>query len=163
MTTNPVGKENCHPLREDVSWNGNSYDLNDKENGHPLREDVSWNNKMTVSSTEKVKVILFVRMWVEMCSHIWLLFLCVVILFVRMWVEINTIFKLHRFKIPSSSSWGCELKYQVFPAPQVVYRSSSSWGCELKYDGVLSTILTVRVILFVRMWVEIITPIQSLL
>ena len=36
-------KENGHPLREDVSWNGNSYDLNAKENGHPLREDVSWN------------------------------------------------------------------------------------------------------------------------
>ena len=56
----------CHPLREDVSWNGMFQTLTRCKRGHPLREDVSWN----VSKREKAKknvVILFVRMWVEIC------------------------------------------------------------------------------------------------
>ena len=35
-------------------------------------------------------------------------------------------------------------------------KSSSSWGCELKYYCVCCACISVRVILFVRMWVEII-------
>ena len=76
---------------------------------HPLREDVSWNRVMQ---------------WKKICNS--------VILFVRMWVEI--IKRIGRFyAAPSSSSWGCELKYQ---------QDSVEHYCQF-------------VILFVRMWVEI--------
>ena len=97
-----------HPLREDVSWNTLSYTsktehpsssswgcelkyfhlcVNFWHISHPLREDVSWNTPWGVH-THRCEVILFVRMWVEI--------------------------KLKPGAFPwlqSSSSWGCELKY----------------------------------------------------
>ena len=97
---------------------------------HPLREDVSWN-------TFSPQVVIF----------------STVILFVRMWVEIKMRCGLLR-NLPSSSSWGCELKYRTdtqaetagvvilfvrmwveittFQAFTTAVLSSSSWGCELK-------------------------------
>ena len=101
-----------HPLREDVSWNDDTEEEREEnvgsssswgcelkctaikasifENRHPLREDVSWNNpKYGIFSI--AFVILFVRMWVEICLKILLQFI----------------------KVMSSSSWGCELKWLV--------------------------------------------------
>ena len=78
----------------------------------------------------------------------------------------------------SSSSWGCELKYWRYHTCNRGIKSSSSWGCELKllwrwenrkfawshplredvsWNNIISTpSLCKNVILFVRMWVEII-------
>ena len=54
---------------------------------HPLHEDVSWNHR-EVACTHQIFVILFMRMWVEIHSIISSL-----------------------LSLPSSSSWGCELKF----------------------------------------------------
>ena len=57
---------------------------------HPLREDVSWNIEQLCLEDEKMAVILFVRMWVEIsCTSTSL------------------------SSLSSSSSWGCELKYRI--------------------------------------------------
>ena len=77
----------------------------------------------------------------------------------------------------SSSSWGCELKFIRWPILIKITLSSSSWGCELKYSlfqsfsippchplredvswniGDNMDQLNKIVILFVRMWVEMI-------
>ena len=37
-------------------------------------------------------------------------------------------------KLPSASSWGCELKYVSFLLLLNLPSSASSWGCELKYS-----------------------------
>ena len=58
----------------------------------------------------KIAVILFVRMWVEMPIGNKGGYSSAVILFVRMWVEMFYYCFIIRWKIPSSSSWGCELK-----------------------------------------------------
>ena len=76
---------------------------------HPLREDVSW-NVSDAKVKQFIKVILFVRMWVEMEKE---------------WTK--------RSVLQSSSSWGCELKYDEDKNAHMVSLSSSSWGCELKY------------------------------
>ena len=109
-----------------------------QQHSHPLREDVSWNCSVLCNEVF-LPVILFVRMWVEISNARRSEKLSWVILFVRMWVEMLR----------------CFLRCWMYP-------SSSSWGCELKYDGVLSTVQTVRVILFVRMWVEIFPNLSSL-
>ena len=78
---------NCHPLREDVSWNTYAIHKSKHSMRHPLREDVSWNIIKTVKEDKQIRhplredvswnvsyslqislysVILFVRMWVEM-------------------------------------------------------------------------------------------------
>ena len=142
---------------------------------HPLREDVSWNTKPNFWSWIK-RVILFVRMWVEISSFFgWLrdrshplredvswniCFSSVlaiefsVILFVRMWVEILLLSQF-LYYILSSSSWGCELKYIWFKNQRYCRWSSSSWGCELKFLSWKCFYFFNTVILFVRMWVEI--------
>ena len=119
-----------HPLREDVSWNTIRHAIANYDRCHPLREDVSWNidRGLPVSA---LRVILFVRMWVEMFSFRLYCLMDYVILFVRMWVEM-----LHTEYISclqtSSSSWGCELKYSTSVIFARQLWSSSSWGCELK-------------------------------
>ena len=75
---------------------------------HPLREDVSWN----------------ISRWGGEILYD-------VILFVRMWVEIRFVMRLPTM-IASSSSWGCELKYNGHTMTEKKLLSSSSWGCELK-------------------------------
>ena len=124
--------------------------------------------------------------------------LSVVSLFVRLWVEIsvhchplqencrqplreavswnNFFWCRNTVRRKSASSWGCELKYQVF-RPLLfltgsasswgcelksfransfpsVGQSASSWGCELKWHGCYFGFLVVVVSLFVRLWVE---------
>ena len=120
-----------HPLREDVSWNivfGADTHIGI---GHPLREDVSW-NAFAMSGGLASTVILFVRMWVEIS------------VFpaslqsnsghpLREDVSWNNLLQvLSQNYLQSSSSWGCELKCKV---------------CGIKWYGCF-------VILFVRMWVE---------
>ena len=100
-------------------------------------------------------VILFVRMWVEISRTSSFYGCSSVILFVRMWVEI-VMFPTGKLGNTSSSSWGCELKYHHIKLFHGVSLSSSSWGCELKYLFVLFPFRSHPVILFVRMWVEIV-------
>ena len=99
-----------HPLREDVSWNVSSSDSTSTPSCHPLREDVSWNAPYTYG----VPILL-------------------VILFVRMWVEIihDELILLYPFGHPlrEDVSWN----YQQYPFQPSYLPSSSSWGCELKY------------------------------
>ena len=70
-----------------------------------------------------------------------------------MWVEI--IKRIGRFlcrpchPLREDVSWNVLSTYCVVPVPM----SSSSWGCELKFNAV-ETSSGVYVILFVRMWVE---------
>ena len=58
-------------------------------------------------------------------------------------------------KLPSASSWGCELKYVFTRSINISKLSASSWGCELKYWHEPHVIHPHRVSLFVRLWVEI--------
>ena len=123
---------------------------------HPLREDVSWNANWNMRLTPAVMVILFVRMWVEMTSLWWYT--------ARHWSSSSWGCELKYYigirsarRRVSSSSWGCELKYFRAMMKYSVFLSSSSWGCELKYISWLRKSCT-HVILFVRMWVEIVTP-----
>ena len=60
----------CHPLREDVSWNVFCIPATATLLSHPLREDVSWNKIAKTLIDKEARVILFVRMWVEInISH----------------------------------------------------------------------------------------------
>ena len=163
-----------HPLREDVSWNDFLEAREPFTARHPLREDVSWNiRKMwtitfglvilfvrmwveilkVASVFHRVNVILFVRMWVEILMNCQVLWRTVVILFVRMWVEMKQ-WDSTLDNRTSSSSWGCELKF--FSS---LFYSSLGFRHPLREDVSWNTspplILTdISVILFVRMWVE---------
>ena len=79
-----------------------------------------------------------------------------VILFVRMWVEISSWANRWLFK-SSSSSWGCELKYDTGLDLFKIYghplREDVSWNILGVDSG-----KEILVILFVRMWVEISIP-----
>ena len=121
-------------------------------------------------------------MWVEMNKSPTLFKSSAVILLVRMWVEIPGSRRNVR-SCSSSSSWGCELKYEAdrrrhWPVTVILlvrmwveilltrigrrcFPSSSSWGCELKCVEYPETLLPVLVILLVRMWVEIYTVIKD--
>ena len=96
-----------------------------------------------------------------------------------MWVEIVFGMPKNSPRISSSSSWGCELKcichrnrHKTWSHPlredvswnnsaelcrRRKWRSSSSWGCELKYYSRTYKITIIIVILFVRMWVEMLS------
>ena len=189
-----------HPLREDVSWNIKQNKVHLFQMSHPLREDVSWNEKVLYLDLCNL-VILFVRMWVEMTDeqikHIQYL----VILFVRMWVEMQMVWLFNggqdrvilfvrmwveiyfgRFsphsKYLSSSSWGCELKWNrgtnrrnqqghplredvswnvciVSPAFEIISRHPLREDVSWNNDSYAASLKAV-VILFVRMWVEMI-------
>ena len=121
---------NGHPLREDVSWNTIRHAIANYERCHPLREDVSW-NITSLFSPHLHKVILFVRMWVEMKLSSWVSW---------HWL--------------SSSSWGCELKYHVpehTHAKHFVILFVRMW-VEIYWHR--EDQHCTCVILFVRMWVE---------
>ena len=120
----------CHPLREDVSWNILYFSMFVISSS----SSSSWGCELKYPSSFILafrNVILFVRMWVEMFSFRLYCLMDYVILFVRMWVEM-----LHTEYISclqtSSSSWGCELKYSTSVIFARQLWSSSSWGCELK-------------------------------
>ena len=163
----------CHPLREDVSWNSPSVGFTKTPSRHPLREDVSW-NIVTSAEWRGDKVILFVRMWVEICmkgcnydgqgsSSSWgceLKYQCGavkrkgnIILFVRMWVEMY---------YRNANDGRCVVILFVRMWVEILSptiwlfheRSSSSWGCELKYYRNEDIKKAAFVTLFVRMWVE---------
>ena len=120
---------------------------------HPPREDVSWNVYIAQMDEHDDRVILLVRMWVEMFAT-----------------------SSASACASSSSSWGCELKFTQRKTSETPHMSSSSWGCELKYYFCYRTycvgnghppredvswnvciwirLLSDVVILLVRMWVE---------
>ena len=81
---------------------------------------------------DKIIVILFVRMWVEISYRFAKCVIACVILFVRMWVEISPVCR-KSMRSMSSSSRGCELKYVPVEVIEQIIESSSSWGCELKF------------------------------
>ena len=118
-----------HPLREDVSWNIEWQTNRLIYGSHPLREDVSWNVKSGCSYTARV-VILFVRMWVEILLT-----------------------PLFYFAIMSSSSWGCELKYSYIPSVTPTGRHPLREDVSWNFTDAASSSMNI-VILFVRMWVE---------
>ena len=120
---------------------------------HPLREDVSWNVRTAENPAGRKK-----------SSSSW-------------GCELKSFSAFHISSSSlSSSSWGCELKYFDFVLNVNPNMSSSSWGCELKWQyrilvrpvyshplredvswnvTLWKTNEEFRVILFVRMWVEI--------
>ena len=121
----------------------------------PLREAVSWNILFCCVTSRELSVSLFVRLWVEIRKGRTGRMLRTVSLFVRLWVEMSTckqfikenlvslfvrlwveiiISSIHWFRPSSASSWGCELKYDLYTLDGTfVDTSASSWGCELKY------------------------------
>ena len=56
--------------------------------------------------------------------------------------------------LASSSSWGCELKFLISSSESCQSPSSSSWGYELKWISLCKEVVKPHVILFVKMWVE---------
>ena len=126
-------RANRHPLREDVSWNTTDTVATETLTSHPLREDVSWNTWGNITTAPSFTVILFVRMWVEM-----------------MFTAIrSTRSQCHPLR--EDVSWNVSfLGSSSSSSP-----SSSSWGCELKYWYRIQVWIFHQVILFVRMWVEI--------
>ena len=124
----------CHPPREDVSWNDTWHRTVIRDVRHPPREDVSW-NKVSFKCCQTV------------CRHpphedV-------------SWNAKQNYTMLDNLK--SSSSWGCELKCICIHHLQHKSSSSSSWGCELKYCKQNYSRSREKVILLVRMWVEMIT------
>ena len=94
-------------------------------------------------------------MWVEISERDSTKREIAVILFVRMWVEIH-ILKSSIAVLPSSSSWGCELKWLTILHTAIPYshplREDVSWN-----SNRVNNLAKALVILFVRMWVEITT------
>ena len=144
--------------------------------GHPLREDVSWNNRTTfpypntgrvilfvrmwveifrckTNSTTKI-VILFVRMWVEMLPCSFPFPVITVILFVRMWVEIEYIAGRKKVEychpLREDVSWNVCTNCGESSRPEVIL-FVRMW---VEIDGSLFVFTDIAVILFVRMWVE---------
>ena len=148
-----LGKKS-HPLREDVSWN-----MFQDMSVSFYKSSSSWGCELKFSKhlcmESRITVILFVRMWVEISKVKRDLWIYAVILFVRIWVEISDtpILSTHLSSHPlrEDVSWN---KPSSNPE-SYEYLSSSSWGCELKYQGHDVPILSDIVILFMRMWVEI--------
>ena len=147
-------RESCHPLREDVSWNISTFPngMTDCKSSsswgcelklliahlwwqmvgrHPLREDVSWNFLILLISSVAFPSSSSWGCELKCCSF---------------WCRIHRIW--------SSSSWGCELKCiciaQALPDVSHPLREDVSWNVERYTDP-----MTGKVILFVRMWVEI--------
>ena len=122
----------------------------------------------------KIAVILLVRMWVEIILEFQFIDMGIVILLVRMWVEIQSSLHLPFFT-PSSSSWGCELKYETTERirnglrhpPREDVSWNNSWvpvhrhgNChppreDVSWNTIKSPLaIFYAVILLVRMWVE---------
>ena len=104
-----IGVVSSHPPREDVSWNISAMFPGRTNSSHPPREDVSWN------IPELVQIFQGGTSSSSWGCELKLLFRSLafppfkVILLVRMWVEI-LLLKQHLSILTSSSSWGCELK-----------------------------------------------------
>ena len=143
---------------------------------HPPREDVSWNVKIKKIPLSISKVILLVRMWVEISLETVDFLLLLVILLVRMWVEISAVFVntidnpvilLVRMWVEISVNYLdryqkivillVRMRVEISEKKLLSYtqKSSSSWGCELKWSGLSFLPALLHVILLVRMWVEI--------
>ena len=123
------------------------------QHGHPLREDVSWNIPPCLSAT---LLLLSSSSWgceLKYLNQKGLYRPHIVILFVRMWVEmrscVGSLRSAHCHPLREDVSWN------IRPQDNNVVHvsSSSSWGCELKSRSSLGYTIIV-VILFVRMWVE---------
>ena len=144
-----------------------------------LLSSSSWGCELKCRRTKRRSpdiVILLVRMWVEIQypqeGHL----ADYVILLVRMWVEMDIALNIEPLPVLSSSSWGCELKYDIYRPIARKYghppREDVSWNerfgagsqntgvillvrmwVEIQHNGRMPR--TVGVILLVRMWVEI--------
>ena len=164
-----------HPLHEDVSWNtirihGTSgRNVSSSSWGCELKCEIDDMKEIDDQSSSSwgCELKYSVRKQDRHLQN--------VILFMRMWVEISLPLQALRGSM-SSSSWGCELKWQHSPKQWLAQssssswgcelkscnsrlcnrsnQSSSSWGCELKYRGEYCIIKVCNVILFMRMWVE---------
>ena len=148
---------NRHPLREDVSWNYAIREQIVSTQSHPLREDVSWNTSIR-DFIKGVIVILFVRMWVEMLLWSEARLYLHVILFVRMWVEIifytDGACSGNRHPLREDVSWNKESKYIDEELRRHPLREDVSWNTWWRTRKPNR-----RVILFVRMWVEILSSV----
>ena len=141
-----------HPPREDVSWNteGKTSIVNvpvillvrmwveiftEEELAKVTESSSSWGCELKWWKDGRRSiwslVILLVRMWVEIIYKKIFCRLKSVILLVRMWVEMNKDYIVNSHSA-SSSSWGCELKFEDDDIDIPSLGSSSSWGCELK-------------------------------
>ena len=97
----------CHPPREDVSWNIAIGCLWNVQNCHPPREDVSWNSLGSFDAS----------WWYshpprEDVS----------------WNAWKVLFGSNNWR--SSSSWGCELKYDCKRCHKSSYKLSCLWCLE---------------------------------
>ena len=164
------------PLREAVSWNKLRPRVLARVSAVSLfvRLWVEIYSNIICKNMESVS--LFVRLWVEICTMI---SLPVVSRSASSWgCELKFLSKhfyvlwfqsasswgcelkynyidAREIRILSASSWGCELKFLWYNLPWREVLSASSWGCELKYIHIKSVVFTIKVSLFVRLWVEI--------
>ena len=153
----------CHPLREDVSWNSRKPKKTVREWRHPLREDVSWNKFLCTKFLDSSKSS---SSWGCELKYFYIPKRndrLQVILFVRMWVEIVNRSSLMTNGWASSSSWGCELKFSytfdIFGSVSVIL-FVRMWVEMIMLEPAG---FGDPVILFVRMWVEIFVLLLSLL
>ena len=102
-------------------------------------------------------VILYMRMWIEIDNVCGTECEVIVILYMRMWIEMQSLTHAANL-LESSSIWGCELKYVTPTMRKIVKESSSIWGCELKYPSCYIICNRQKVILYMRMWIEIGKP-----
>ena len=128
---------------------------------HPLREDVSW-NIFLLALLQAPKVILFVRMWVEIEIKFhdsfalgghplredvsW------------NWKHQRLMYRLFRHPLREDVSWNIMLSYFSLNSSGHPLREDVSWNT---FPSMWST--TSSVILFVRMWVEIISARNTIL
>ena len=76
-----------------------------------------------------------------------------------MWVEISSRTRQTTLQVQSSSSWGCELKYSPFTGN--VRHISHPLREDVSWNGfAMDSLADEEVILFVRMWVEMLVRVQ---
>ena len=120
-----------HPPCEDVDWNSLRRAATRCASGHPPCEDVDWNQFIVVRMKED-----------GTSSSVW-----------GCGLKFHALAKLIIHPV-SSSVWGCGLKSFPSAYSPPPFLSSSVWGCGLKYCLPRYRFLVFRVILRVRMWIE---------
>ena len=128
----------------------------------PLREAVSWNPSYPSMPRNRLHVSLFVRLWVEILRFRTAIPWAVVSLFVRLWVEIVNYVKktkhVPRQPLREAVSWNKLLKvFCQFLCGQPL-REAVSWN-----NPYAELLAQDKVSLFVRLWVEMLTYVVSML